>query len=202
MKLKFCGFKKREDIQKAITYNIDYLGLIFAKSKRQIDINKGLEIIKNLDFGEIKLVGVFMDQSLEFVIETTKVLNLDIIQIHGSESNEYLRVLKERTGKEIWKAIPSDEKSLIIFNNILADVIIIDSITGGGSGELANWELIRKYEKDFNKPYFLAGGLRIDNIEKVFSILKPEGLDLCSGIEIDGYKSIELMKEISRMVKK
>lgn len=201
MKLKFCGFKTKEDIEQALTCNIDYLGLIFAKSKRQIDKYMGLEIIKDIDFGKVKLVGVFMDQSLEDVIETTKLLNLDVIQVHGSESFEYLSILKKRTNKEIWRAIPSNDDSLKSFNMIPADVVLIDSTKGGGSGELADWNLIRKYEKDFNKPYLLAGGLGLNCIDKEFGKLNPQGLDICSGIEINGSKNLELMKKISRMVK-
>ncbi len=201
MKLKFCGFRSKEDIKKALNCNIDYLGLIFANSKRKIDKYQGAEIIKEIDFGQVKLVGIFMDQSIDEVIDIAEFVKLNIIQIHGSESNEYLKELKIRTGKEIWRAIPGDEKSLEQFNLISADFVLIDSTKGGGSGEVADWELINKYEKDFNKPYFLAGGLGVNNIETAINKLKPYGLDICSGIEMDSAKNIELMREISRRVK-
>lgn len=201
MKLKFCGFKNKLDIENALTCNIDYLGLIFAESKRKIDKNKAFEIVKDLDFGNVKLVGVFMNQSLNEVLEISEFVNLDIIQIHGSESNEFLEELKNKTGKEIWRAIPGNEKCLESFNNIPADLVLIDSANGGGSGIIADWNLISTYENKFNKPYMLAGGLGIDNIKYAIKMLKPVGLDICSGIELDGVKNLELMRKISRMVK-
>lgn len=202
MKLKFCGFRTREDIEKAITCNIDYIGLIFADSKRKIDKYKAAEIIKDIDFGKIKLVGVFMNQSLNEVMEISEYVNLDVIQLHGLESNKYIEEVGIRTKKEIWKAISSDEKNLEQINEIEVETILIDSTKGGGSGKLADWSLIGKYEKQFNKSYFLAGGLRLSNIQDAISCLKPIGLDISSGIEINGIKDLELMKIISRMVKK
>ncbi|KAF0091646.1 MAG: phosphoribosylanthranilate isomerase [Fusobacteria bacterium] len=201
MKLKFCGFRSRIDIEKALKCEIDYLGIIFAKSKRKVDSEQAKAMIKGLDFGLVKLVGVFMDQRLEEVLEIAEYVGLEIIQLHGSESNDYIVELKSRFNGDVWKAIPGSEEYLIDFNEIPADLVLIDSTKGGGSGEAADWELIAKYQDNFKKPYFLAGGLKIDNIEAALQLLRPIGIDISSGIEIDGYKSLELMKEISRMVK-
>lgn len=202
MKLKFCGFKTRMDIEKALTCEMDYIGLIFAKSKRQVDKVLAKEMIAGLDFGKIKLVGVFMDQPLDDVIEIADFVGLDIIQIHGVESNKFLLELRSRFKGEIWRAIPGSEEHLITFNEIPAELVLIDSTKGGGSGEVADWKLIEKYQDSFNKPYFLAGGLGLDNVEEAMGLLRPSGLDISSGIEADGVKSLELMNEICRMVKK
>lgn len=201
MKLKFCGFKNKIDIEKAIKCDPDYIGIVFAESKRRIDKVQALEMIKELDFGNIGLVGVFMNQELEEVIEIVDQVGLDIIQLHGSESNEYIGKLKSRFDGEIWKAIPGSKECIMFFNDIQADLILIDSTKGGGSGKTADWELIRRFQDDFNKPYILAGGLHAGNIKDALEILSPAGIDISSGIEIDGSKSFELMNEISRMVK-
>lgn len=201
MKLKFCGFKDKVDIENALKCDIDYIGFVFAKSKRRVDRKQALEMIEGLDFGSVKLVGIFMDQELDEVLATTKLVGLDVIQLHGKESNQYIETLKSHFDGEIWKAIPGSKEYLNGFNNIPADVILIDSTKGGGSGEVADWKLIERYQVDFNKPYFLAGGLNIGNIVEVLGKLKPAGIDISSGIEIDGNKSLELMNEISRMVK-
>jgi phosphoribosylanthranilate isomerase len=202
MKLKFCGFRNKVDIEKALKCDIDYIGLIFARSKRRVNRDQAREMIEGLDFGNIKIVGVFMDQELEEVLETASFVGIDVIQLHGKENNEYLEAMKSRFDGEVWKAIPGSKESLMDFNNISADVILIDSTKGGGSGEVADWELILKYQDDFDKPYFLAGGLSMGNIKEALGTLRPAGIDISSGIEIDGYKSFELMKEISKVVKK
>ncbi len=202
MKLKFCGFRSRIDIEKALKCKIDYIGIIFARSKRQVDMDQAKAMINGLDFGFVKLVGVFMDQRLDEVLRIAEYVGLDIIQLHGSESNEYIIELKSSFNGDVWKAIPGSEEYLIDINEKPADLVIIDSTKGGGSGEAADWELIAKYQDNFNKPYFLAGGLRTDNIEKALRLLSPNGLDISSGIEVNGMKSLDLMKEISRMVKK
>lgn len=201
MKLKFCGFRNRVDIENALKCEVDYIGLVFARSKRRVKREQAREMIKGLNFGNIKLVGVFMDQGLEEVLEIASFVGIDVIQLHGKENNEYLEEMKSRFDGEIWKAIPGSKDSLMGFNNISADLILIDSTKGGGSGEVADWELIKRYQDDFDKPYFLAGGLSVDNIKDALGTLKPTGIDISSGIEIDGYKSFELMNEISKVVK-
>lgn len=201
MKLKFCGFRSREDIVKALKYDLDYIGIVFAKSKRKVSRDEAKVMIKGLDFGSVKLVGVFMDQGMEEVLEIANDLGLKVIQLHGSESFEYIMELRSKFDGDIWKAIPGSDEFLMDFNKIPADLILIDSTKGGGSGEVADWGLIAKQQNNFNKPYFLAGGLNIDNINTALEVVKPFGIDISSGIEIDGYKSIDLMKEISRMVK-
>lgn len=201
MKLKFCGFKNKEDIEKALKCEVDYIGIVFANSKRKVDRKQAKEMIEGLDFGSVKLVGVFMDQDMEEVLETASFVDLNIIQLHGKESNKYIGTLKSRFDGEIWKAIPGSKESLKDFNNISADLVLVDSTKGGGSGEVADWELIERFQEDFNKPYFLAGGLSVGNILTALGKLRPAGLDISSGIEIDGNKSFELMNEISRMVK-
>lgn len=201
MKLKFCGFRCRDNIEKALKCDLEYIGLVFAKSRRKVGKEEAKEMINELDFGSVKLVGVFMDQGVGEVIEIADDVGLDVIQLHGSETFEYIMELRSKFKGEVWKAIPGSEEYLINFNEIPADLILIDSTKGGGSGEVADWELICKYQDNFNKPYFLAGGLKIENIEVALKFLTPNGIDISSGIEVNGYKSLELMRKISRMVK-
>lgn len=201
MKLKFCGFRYREDIENALTCDIDYLGLIFARSKRQLDMNTARDLTEGMEFGKVKLVGVFMNQTIEEVVQTADHVGLDIIQLHGAEDRDYIEELRKRTDREIWKAIPCTIDKLKEFNDVDADLMLIDSSRGGGSGVTADWNIIKLYEESFNKPYLLAGGLRTDNIEEAMKKLKPHGLDISSGIERDGRKDMELMKNICRTVK-
>ena len=79
MKLKFCGFRYREDSEKALTCDIDYLGLIFARSKRQVDMNTARDITEGLELGKVRLVGVFMDQSVEEVVDTLGILSAKVM---------------------------------------------------------------------------------------------------------------------------
>ena len=187
-KIKFCGLKRTEDIKYANELKPDFIGFVFApKSKRFVDADTAKEL-KNLLDSNIKAVGVFVDEDLNAVAKLLKDGIIDIAQLHGSEDEEYIKSLRAICDKPIIKAFTIVSKDDIKkANESTADYILLDS--GKGSGETFDWDLI----KEVNRPYFLAGGLTLDNVENAVKTLHPFVVDVSSGIETDGFKHFDKM---------
>ena len=186
-KIKICGLKRLKDIEIVNKYKPDYIGFVFADSKRKVSHDLASKMKKNLD-SSIKSVGVFVDAEIE------EILKLDIVQLHGSESEEYIKILKQNSNYklEIINAIEmSGEKNLLDYDDSLADYLLLDS--GKGSGKTFDWRLIRK---DLKKEFFLAGGLNAENITEAIMEFDPYAIDLSSSVETDGYKDELKIKEV------
>ena len=183
-KIKICGLRRKEDIDIANKYKPDYIGFIFAENrKRTIDINLAKKLYSMLDH-KILAVGVFLDQDIEYIKKC--IPYIDLIQLHGSEDENYIKELKKITNKKIINAYRED---------LNADYLLLDNINPG-SGISIEWKDIKCY----NKPVFLAGGININNINKALE-LKPYCIDVSSGAETDGYKDINKVKEIIERVR-
>jgi phosphoribosylanthranilate isomerase len=189
-KLKICGLKREEDILMVNEIKPEYIGFVFAKSKRQVNLEKALFLKSKLD-KMIKSVGVFVNEPIENVVKTVKSKAIDIVQLHGDEDSSYILKLKREVNIPIIKAIKvnKDFRNIVEFND--AEYLLIDS--GGGSGKTFDWSLDLK----FNKPLFIAGGISLANIEEAYKRFKPYAFDLSSSVETNGYKDLKKMKEIS-----
>ncbi|MGN0526945.1 MAG: phosphoribosylanthranilate isomerase [Acutalibacteraceae bacterium] len=197
-KIKFCGLKRDEDIAFANQIMPEYIGFVFAeKSKRYIPPEKASLLKERLD-GKIKAVGVFVNEQPQKAAELLNSGIIDLAQLHGDESDEYITALKNLTDKPIIKAFNIITESDVEFAlKSTADYVLLDSAQAG-SGTRFNWELL----KDFNRPYFLAGGLNPDNIFGAVSMLHPYAVDVSSGIETNGVKDFEKMKRFAAIAKK
>lgn len=200
MKLKFCGLCRMEDLEALRETPVDYLGFVFAESPRQVTPEMVLAFRKKYR-GEGKFVGVFKDQPLEEVVAIAKNAGLDVIQLHGSETQEYLELLRERTGLELWKALGATPENLATAGTWPVEALIIDHPSGGGGGQTLDWSMVNQYKESFGRPFFLAGGLCLENITEAMTLVEPSGLDLSSGLETDGRKDPLKMREIVRKVK-
>ena len=183
-KIKICGLTRERDIDYVNQYLPDYAGFIlnFPRSRRSLSPEKAEGLVRLLNPG-IQAVGVIVDQPLEQAIGLLKLGFLDALQLHGSEDEAYIRALKEATGRPVWKAFQiKDQTDLEAAHTCGADQIILDS--GQGSGACFDWDLLQ----DFDRPYFLAGGLGPQNVVKAVKQLHPYGIDLSSGIETNGVK--------------
>lgn len=192
-KIKICGLKRLEDIEIVNKYKPNYIGFVFADSKRIVNHKLANEMKKNLD-SSIKSVGVFVDAPVDEIIKLYECGIIDIAQLHGSESEEYIKKLKQKSRNQlkIINAIEmSDEKNLFEYDDSLADYLLLDS--GKGSGKTFDWRLIRK---DLTKEFFLAGGLNSGNIAWAIEEFNPYAVDLSSGVETDGYKDELKIKEV------
>jgi len=193
MKIKICGLKRVEDIEIVNKYKPDYVGFVFAESKRQISISQAEELINQLDFN-IKPVGVFVNQTIEFVMSSVEA-GIKIIQLHGDEDEAYINELR-KFNILIIKAVRVSEKSDIeIAEKLPCDYLLLDTYVKneyGGSGKSFDWSLI---PKNIQKPYFLAGGINMGNIKEAAKT-GAYCLDISSGAEENGLKSADKIKEI------
>ena len=196
-KIKICGLKRLDDIEIVNKYKPDYIGFVFADSKRKVTSDLASKMKKNLD-SSIKSVGVFVDEDIDVIIKLYDEGIIDIAQLHGLENEEYIKKLKQKSNYklEIINAIEmSDEKDLKEYDNSLADYLLLDS--GKGSGKTFDWRLIRK---DLKKEFFLAGGLNTDNISLAIKDVNPFAVDLSSSLETDGYKDEIKIKKLMEAI--
>lgn len=183
-RIKLCGLKSLDDVIAANAVQPDYIGFVFAKtSKRFINPQTAEQLRKNLDC-KIAVVGVFVNESVEIVAALLNKGIIDMAQLHGNESEEYITLLRKKTDKKLIKAFSVNEaKNLQAAYFCSADYILLDS-GSGGTGESFDWNILQ----DFDRPYFLAGGLNINNVSEAVSRLHPYAVDVSSGVETDGRK--------------
>ena len=206
MKIKTCGLFREEDINYANELKPDYIGFVFAESKRKVGVEKAYNLKNKLD-KEIKSVGVFVNDNLDFILNLIKEKIIDIIQLHGNEDNDFLDNLKTKTNAKIIKFIPvENEDSILNSLNIFSDFILLDNLKGG-IGKTFNWNYLKeafesnkKFIEVFNKKYFLAGGLNKENINEALKF-NPYCVDLSGGLETNGIKDFEKMKYIINITK-
>lgn len=214
MRIKVCGMRNPENIFALAELKPDYLGLIFYPlSKRFVgDLDKSVLGVLPIS---IKLTGVFVDESLENVLEKVQEYNLNAIQLHGSESVEYCRELKRELTRtspfieiEIWKAFgissSFDFETLNSFqNNVDSFLFDTKTVEHGGSGISFDWRVLSEYKLD--KPFFLSGGISPENIQEVFNLNHKQllGVDLNSKFEIEpGLKDIDSLQSAFDIIRK
>lgn len=197
VKIKICGLKRLEDIEMVNRYKPDYIGFVFADTKRKVSHKLASELKANLD-SDIISVGVFVDAPKEEILKLFNEGTIEIAQLHGSESEDYIIDLKESTNNElkIINAIEmSEDTDLLGYDSSNADYLLLDS--GKGSGKTFDWQLIRK---DLKKDFFLAGGLNSENITGAIEQFNPYAVDLSSSLEVDGFKNEDKIKEIMEII--
>ena len=196
-KIKICGLKREEDIKYANEVKPDYIGFVFAGAKRKIDFVTAAKLKKLLD-KDIKSVGVFVNEGIGNIARLCDEGTIDLVQLHGDEDEAYICKLKERVKNKIIKAVKIQSSKLeeLKVQSSNADFILFDS--GSGSGKIFDWNLIKGYDK----PFFLAGGLNKDNLAKALKMLNPWCVDLSSGVETDGLKDFEKIKEVIKIVRR
>ena len=196
-KVKICGLRRLEDIEIVNKYKPDYIGFVFADSKRKVSHKLASQLKSNLDFNIIS-VGVFVDAPQEEILKLYDENIIEVAQLHGTESEEYITDLKEKTDYKlkIINAIEmSQDTDLSKFDNSKADYLLLDS--GKGSGKTFDWRLIRK---NLKKEFFLAGGLSVLNVRQAIEEFDPYAVDLSSSLETDGFKDENKIKEIMEVI--
>ncbi len=197
VKIKICGLKRLEDIEMVNRYKPNYIGFVFAESKRKVSHELAAKLKENLDSNIIS-VGVFVDAQIDEIVELYDDGIIDMVQLHGNESEEYITNLKENTNYKlkIINAIEmSDNVDLERYDNSKADYLLLDS--GKGSGKTFDWRLIKD---NLNKDFFLAGGLNSSNIRDAINQINPYAIDLSSSLETDGVKDETKIREIMEAI--
>ncbi|WP_300701501.1 phosphoribosylanthranilate isomerase [uncultured Campylobacter sp.] len=195
MKIKICGIKDEENLKDLCKLDIDYIGLIFAESKRKVSFKNAEKLSKIARSNAKKVVGVFVDEEDSLILEVCKFL--DVIQSYKMISEAFFNKLKA-LNKEIWQVI-SVKDELILPHKIYCDYVLFD--TGGknkgGNGFKFDWNLLKYYDKDF----ILAGGIGLDNINDAIKT-GAFVLDINSKVENEQFlKDVELVKKILKKVK-
>lgn len=200
--VKVCGMRIPHNIEELTQLPINYIGFIFyKKSKRFVST---LPLVEMPD--TIKKVGVFVNSTIEDV-KTEIAHGLQAVQLHGDESAAYCQSIKD-TGVEVIKAFGigsvMDWKQLEPYTTVV-DYFLFDTSSAqyGGTGITFDWQILKEYPYD--TPYFLSGGLDIDNIPTAQQITDPRlvGLDLNSRFEIEpGLKNINRIKEALKIIKR
>ena len=159
-KVKICGLSTPEAVQTAVEAGADYIGFVFAPSKRQVTLEQARQLATGIPEG-VQKVGVFVSPQREEVAKTCQVVGLDLIQVH-------------------------------------ADYLLFDAPVAG-SGETFNWQELET--QNFTKPFFIAGGLTVDNVADAIRFFHPYAVDVSSGVETNGKKDQEKIKRFIERVK-
>ena len=196
-KIKLCGLTRPCDIEYVNELLPEYIGFVFApKSRRYISPEKAEVLREHLD-DRITPVGVFVDEKIEVIADLIKRKIIDIVQLHGNESEQYIEDLRRVIDCPVIKAFRIEsEADIVSANNSSADYILLDS--GGGTGKVFDHLLL----KDIARPYFLAGGLTPENVETAVKQLKSFAVDVSSSLETDGFKDKIKMTAFVNAVRK
>ena len=194
--VKICGLFRNDDIGFVNQVLPDYVGFVFADSKRKISHEQAEIFRKSLDKC-IKTVGVFVNSPIRDIKYLCEKGIIDIIQLHGDEDDSYIEIVKAFKKPVIKAFCVGESPDFDKINNSTADFVLLDKHSQrarGGLGEVFDWSVLQHIRRE----YFLAGGVNLDNIEQALSI-QPYAVDISSGAEENGVKNLELM---DRLVKK
>lgn len=199
-KIKICGLKRLEDIEVVNHYKPEYIGFVFAKSKRQVTIEQA-KYLKEALHPDIQAVGVFVNETMETVKAICDQQVIDMVQLHGDEDASYINALRERVSVPIIKAIRVQSKEQVLkamklpVEYLLCDTYSKDAY--GGCGETFSHQLIPEELQQ----YFLAGGLNPENVADIIKQTSPYCVDVSSGVETDGVKDEAKIKAFIRAVR-
>ena len=208
-KVKMCGISNVETIPAIVDAKPYYMGLVFAPSKRQVTVEQAKTLVEELhkqyavryNSETIKIVGVFVNETIENLLKIAEEVKLDVIQLHGDEDESFIQILKEQSNVEVWKAVQvrsaADAEKWI---DSSADMLLFDAYhkdERGGTGEVFDWSSLDEFER----PFMLAGGIDSTNVARAIRTVRPYGLDISSGIETNGVKDDEKIKAFTNIVR-
>lgn len=198
-KIKICGLFRTEDADYANAALPDYIGFVFAQSRRQVTPAQAAAIKQRLD-AHIKAVGVFVDAAIDNVAALVNNGLIDVIQLHGSEEAAYIERLRAKTDAPVVKAVRvQSSQQVLAAQSLPCDYLLLDTYhpqLAGGSGECFDWTQL----PELTKPYFLAGGINTGNIREALK-LNPYAIDVSSGAETCGIKDRDKIIELVRIVR-
>ncbi|MGI6105678.1 MAG: phosphoribosylanthranilate isomerase [Raoultibacter sp.] len=197
-KVKICGLKSLDDVSAVNEFLPDYVGFVFAESTRQITPEIAKCLRDQLD-DRIEVIGVFVNQKVNFIVDLAQAGIIDHIQLHGDEDSLFIADLRRSFEGKIIKAFGVDDTVPDTIAEV--DFMLFDSasLQRGGSGTSFDWSLLQNYA---GQPYFLAGGLDSTTVNQALDQLVPYCVDVSSGVETRGIKDRHKIKEFIAAVRK
>ena len=190
-KVKICGLSTKEAVKTAVSVGADYIGFVFAPSKRQVTLEQAAELAKFIP-SHIQKVGVFVSPSRAELLEAVDKVGLDFVQVHGQVVDK----LFENLPCGSIQAVQVDGDGHV--PNSQADYLLFDAPVAG-SGQTFDWDQLDMTE--LAQPFFIAGGLNEDNVARAIQHFSPFAVDVSSGVETDGQKDHEKIRRFIERVK-
>ena len=190
-KVKICGLSTKGAVETAVSAGADYIGFVFAPSKRQVTVEQATELAKFIP-SHIQKVGVFVSPSRTQLLEAIDKVGLDLVQIHGQVADD----LFENLPCGSIQAVQVDGDGHV--PNSQADYLLFDAPVAG-SGQTFDWGRLDTTE--LAQPFFIAGGLNEANVEEAIQHFTPFAVDVSSGVETDGQKDHEKIRRFIERVK-
>ena len=210
-RIKICGIREEVHALAAVEAGADFIGFVFAPTRRQVSPAKTREIVDTVkkSSSAIKPVGVFVDTPASEVNRIADFCGLDWVQLSGNESWEYCRQIARpiikaiRIGQQLREEINAELTVGLKTLSPQRFITLLDSqVEGkyGGTGITFNWRLAQQVAKEF--PVIIAGGLNPENVAQAIEIATPWGVDVSSGVETDGTKDIAKIKAFIEAVRR
>ena len=190
-KVKICGLSTKEAVKTAVSAGADYIGFVFAPSKRQVTLEQAAELAKFIP-SHIQKVGVFVSPSRAELLEAVDKVGLDLVQVHGQVADDLFEDLPCAS----IQAVQVDRDGHV--PNSQADYLLFDAPVAG-SGQTFDWGRLDTTE--LAQPFFIAGGLNEDNVARAIQHFSPFAVDVSSGVETDGQKDHEKIRRFIERVK-
>ena len=190
-KVKICGLSTKGAIEAAVSAGADYIGFVFAPSKRQVTLAQAAELAKLIP-SHIQKVGVFVSPSRLELLEAIDKVGLDLVQVHGQVADD----LFEDLPCDSIQAVQVDGEGHV--PNSQADYLLFDAPVAG-SGQTFDWGKLDT--TGIAQPFFIAGGLNEDNVARAIQHFSPFAVDVSSGVETDGQKNHEKIRRFIERVK-
>lgn len=194
-KIKICGIRRLQDIDYVNCCKPDYIGYIFADTRRKVSDREAARLTAALDTSIVP-VGVFVNDSIEHIVSLCNENIIQCIQLHGDESPSYISRLREQTCRPVIKAVRvRSARQLMQYQDFPCDYLLLDTYVKdsyGGTGQCFDRTMIPKNYR----PFFLAGGLGPANMLQAIDECDPYCIDLSSSVETDGYKDFEKIRRV------
>ena len=191
--IKFCGLTRATDAREAVALGARYVGVIFASGARRLSVDKAREVLADVP-GTVRRVGVFGDTTADEIGAAADTLGLGAVQLHGESGAQLVDSLRGRFEGEVWSVLrlrdgrlPEEAAELFA----TADAVLLDAhVAGklGGTGVALPWEqLVNELgamrSAKSGARLVLAGGLRAENVGEAIRLLRPDVVDVSSGVE-------------------
>lgn len=207
-RLKICGIKRAETLALLKELEVDYVGLVFAPSKRQVEPQTAGELLAAVP-GHPPAVGVFVNPTLDELEEVLNKAPLSVIQLHGQESPHFCQQVRERFAIPVWKALAvggeEDAVQAIQSYQGIVSAFLFDTYDpsqAGGTGKKFSWEQIPALQAACKEAAcMIAGGIHAENVGELIGQYQAGMVDVSSGVETDGEKDAEKIKTLVERVK-